>query len=87
MKKEEIKTQKDEVLWYLDRYGSISTIEASNKLFIADLQSVIRYLRRKGMFINDEWVYKKNKFGRPCHFKRYFLEDKKTFWERLRFFI
>jgi hypothetical protein len=80
------KTQKEEVLMYLKRYGKISTIEASNKLFIADLQSIIRYLRKK-MNIGDEWVYKKNKFGRPCRFKRYFIDDKKSFWERLRFFM
>jgi hypothetical protein len=80
------KTQKEEVLMYLKRYGKISTIEASNKLFIADLRSIIRYLRKK-MNIGDEWVYKKNKFGRPCRFKRYFIDDKKSFWERLRFFM
>lgn len=86
MEKLEAKTQKEEVLMYLKKYGKISTIEASSKLFIADLQSVIRYLR-KTMEIGDEWVYKKNKFGRPCRFKRYFIDDKKSFWERLRFFM
>lgn len=86
MKKLEANTQKEEVLMYLKRYGKISTIEASNKLFIADLQSIIRYLRKK-MDIGDEWVYKKNKFGRPCRFKRYFIDDKKSFFERLRFFM
>jgi len=86
MKKLEATTQKEEVLMYLKKYGKISTIEASNKLFIADLQSIIRYLRKK-MDIGDEWVYKKNKFGRPCRFKRYFIDDKKSFFERLRFFM
>lgn len=85
MKKEPM-TQKEEVLMYLKKYGKISTIEASNKLFIADLQSIIRVLRKK-MDICDEWVYKKNKFGRPCRFKRYFIDDKKSFFERLRFFM
>lgn len=86
MKKLEAKTQKEEVLMYLKRYGKISTIEASNKLFIADLQGIIRNLRKK-MDIGDEWVYKKNKFGRPCRFKRYFVDDKRSFFERLRFFM
>lgn len=79
-------TQKEEVLMYLKRYGKISTIEASNKLFIADLQGIIRNLRKK-MDIGDEWVYKKNKFGRPCRFKKYFVDDKRSFFERLRFFM
>ena len=86
MKKLEATTQKEEVLMYLKKYGKISTIEASNKLYIADLQSIIRVLRKK-MDIGDEWVYKKNKFGRPCRFKRYFIDDKKSFFERLRFFM
>ena len=51
-------TQQEEVLYYLKRYGRITTIQASNDLFIADLQSVIRYLRKK-MTIKDEWVHKK----------------------------
>jgi len=87
MKKLEATTQKEEVLQYLNKYGKISTMDAANKLFIADLQSVIRYLRKKGMLINDEWVYTRNKFGRPCRFKRYFIEDKRTFWERIRLFM
>lgn len=85
MKKEPM-TQKEEVLMYLKKYGKISTIEASNKLFIADLQGIIRNLRKK-MDIGDEWVYKKNKFGRPCRFKKYFVDDKRSFFERLRFFM
>lgn len=81
-------TQKEEVLYYLKRYGRITTIQASNDLFIADLQSVIRYLRKK-ITIKDVWVQKKNKFGRPCRYKRYFLEpeDRLSLMERLRLFM
>lgn len=81
-------TQKEEVLYYLKRYGRITTIEASNDLFIADLQGVIRYLRKK-MTIKDVWVQKKNKFGRPCRYKRYFIEpeDRLSLMERLRLFM
>lgn len=88
IKKNVPQTQKEEVLYYLKRYGKISTIEASNKLFIADLQSIIRYLRKE-MNIADEWVYKKNKFGRPCRYKRYFIEpeDRLSLFERLKFFM
>lgn len=88
IKKNVPQTQKEEVLYYLKRYGKISTIEASNKLFIADLQSIIRYLRKK-MNVADEWVYKKNKFGRPCRYKRYFIEpeDRLSLFERLKFFM
>jgi len=79
-------TQKEEVLMYMKKYGAISTIEASNKLFIADLQGVIRDLK-KTHAIGCRWVFKKNHFGRPCKFKRYFLDDKISFFERLRLFM
>lgn len=79
-------TQQEEVLMYMKKYGSISTIEASNKLYIADLQGVIRDLKKKNS-IGFRWVYKKNHFGRPCRFKRYYLDDKVSIFERLRFFM
>ena len=81
-------TQLEEVLLYLKRYGRISTLDASNKLFIMDLQGVIRNIR-KHLNVSDEWVYKRNKFGRPCRYKRYFLEpeDRLTLINRLRLFM
>ena len=81
-------TQKEEVLYYLKKYGRITTIQASKQLYIADLQGVIRNLR-KSIDISDEWVYKKNKFGRPCRYKRYFLEpeDRDAMFNRLRLFM
>ena len=90
MGKTELKelTQKDEVLMYMKKYGSISTIEASNKLYIADLQSVIRMIKKE-RDIDSRWIYKKNKFGRPCRFKRYYLSktDNMPWWKRVRFFM
>lgn len=81
-------TQEEEILLYLKRYGKISTLQASNELYIMDLQGVIRRLKKR-MVINSEWIYKKNKFGRPCRYKRYFIEpeDRLSFFERLRFFM
>lgn len=63
-------TQKEEVLLWLRECGTISTIEASNKLFIADLQSVIRELRKTHKF-SRKWIHRTNKYGRPCKYMRY----------------
>lgn len=63
-------TQKQEVLRYMKHHKSISTLEASTKLFIADLQSIIRYLKRE-YDISYKWVYKKNIYDRAVRFKRY----------------
>lgn len=90
MDKTELKelTQKDEVLMYMKKYGNISTIEASNKLYIADLQSVIRMIKKERN-IATRWIYKKNKFDRPCRFKRYYFAktDNMPWWKRVRFFM
>lgn len=77
-----VKTQKEEVLFYLKKFGKISTLQASNELFIMDLQGVIRDLRKK-MVIDSEWVYKKNKFGRPCRYLQYFIYKKQPWWKRV----
>ena len=81
-------TQVEEVLLYLKRYGRITTLDASTKLYIMDLQGVIRNIR-KHLPVSYEWVYKKNKFGRPCRYKRYYLEpeDRLTLVNRLRLFM
>ena len=63
-------TQKQEVLRYMKHHKSISTIEASTKLFIADLQSIIRYLKQE-YNISYKWVYKTNIYGRPIRYKKY----------------
>lgn len=63
---------------WLSEHKTISTIEASTKLFIADLQGVIRNLR-KNYAILGKWIYKKNKYNRPVRYKRYKMVDKKTY--------
>lgn len=87
-KKLEATTQTEEVLLYLRKHGRITTMEAATKLFIADLQGVIRNLKKK-MIINYEWVYKKNIYGRPIRYKRYYIEpeDRLSLFDRLRYFL
>lgn len=63
-------TQKEEVLMWLKENKTISTMEASNKLFIADLQGVIRDLR-KDYKISWKWVYTHSRYGRPVQYKKY----------------
>lgn len=75
-------TQQQIVKDWLERKGSITTLEASNLLFIMDLQSVIRCLKKKGMDINDKWRYKTNRYGRRIKFKKYFIRNE-NFFRRL----
>lgn len=80
-------SQKEEVIYYLKKHGRITTMDAYI-LCIADLQGIIRDLRKE-MVIHDEWVYKKNIYGRPIRFKRYYIEpeDRLSLFERLRYFM
>lgn len=72
-------TQKQEVLRYLKYHKSISTVEATVKLFIADLQSIIRHLKKEHN-ISWKWIYKTNMYGRPVRFKRYRLS---SVWDKV----
>ena len=67
-------TQKEMVLDYLRTHGSITTLESMKKLLILDLQSNIRYLRNEGYNITDEYITRKNIYGKKSSFKRYYLK-------------
>lgn len=65
-------TQKDLVLEYLKEKGSITTMEAFTELYICDLQKRIQQLRET-YDIQDEWIHKKNIYGKPIKYKRYWI--------------
>ena len=67
----------DNVYRYMQRFGSISTWEAFRDLGCCDLQHYIMLLRQE-LIIDDEWVCKKNRFGEPIHFKKYWISEKNT---------
>ena len=71
-------TQKEMVKLYLQKYKSITAMEGFNELFILDLAGVIRDLKHGGMDIDFIWIYKKNRFGRPVKFKKYFIKKPKN---------
>lgn len=66
-------TQKDMILRYLNEKGSITTLEAFTELYICDLQKNIQILRET-YDIKDEWIHKKNYYGKPIKYKRYYLD-------------
>lgn len=71
-------TQKEQVKEYLERYGSITTLQAYNDLCIMDLQGVIRDLR-KTMEIQDKRMYRRNRFGKRISYKKYFIRNDNLF--------
>lgn len=66
-------TQNDRIMDYMNRFGSITQMEALQDLGVARLASRISDLRSLGVPIIGEMIEVKNRFGEKCHVKRYRL--------------
>ena len=56
-------TQKETLLKYLKENESITSLECVTKLFIIDLQGVVRNLKQEGYTILDKWENRVNLYG------------------------
>ena len=65
---------RERVLNYIKEFGSITTYEAFMELGCTRLSEYIRELRTT-LDIDDTWIYKTNRYGRPIKFKKYFLKE------------
>ena len=66
-----MKSQKEQILEYLDQKGSITQDEAKYYLGISRLASRVDELRKLGHPIITERVEGKNRFGVKCHWAKY----------------
>lgn len=67
--------QKERVLQYMERFGSISTYEAFTDLGVTRLSAVVFNLKADGMEIETKTEYATNRFGEKVHFSRYSLKE------------
>jgi hypothetical protein len=67
-------TQKEQILEYLEKNGTITTLECMQKLGVLDLQRPIMLLRNEGYNITDRWIKKMDRLGRKTKYKEYRLE-------------
>ena len=67
-------TQNDRIIEYIDKFGSITQLEALRDLGVFRLASRISDLKRLGYPITSDMVTVKNRFGEDCHIKRYRME-------------
>jgi len=65
-------TQAERIIEFMEEHGSITPMEAFNKLKITKLSTRISEMRADGMEIDGEMVTKKNKYGKT-RFMRYTL--------------
>ena len=66
-------TQAQRVLDYIDRFGSITQLEALRDLGVMRLASRISDLKKQGYPIQSEIETVQNRFGENCKIKRYSL--------------
>ena len=62
-----------QILAHLDRFGSITSLEAMNAYGILRLASRISDLRHSGHPIGSEYITVKNRYGEETRVKKYFL--------------
>lgn len=67
-------TQTQRVLDYMHDFGSITSLEAIVDLGVHRLASRVSELKKMGYPIVSEYVPVKNRYGEPCHVKRYWVE-------------
>lgn len=68
-------TQNEMIYDYLKKKGSITTYEAFTELFITRLSARIYDIKKMyNLNIKEEWITKKNRYGKTCSFKKYILE-------------
>lgn len=70
-------TQEERVLDYMQRFGSITTLDAFNDIGITRLSAKIFNLKKQGYTIIDEIIKVKNRFGEEGHVKKYMLAEEK----------
>lgn len=66
-------TQAQRVLDYMDRFGSITQLEALRDLGVMRLASRISDLKKQGYPITSDMETVQNRFGESCKIKRYSL--------------
>ena len=72
--------QIDKVVNYIQIYGSITPYDAFRDLGITKLATVCSNLRLKcGINVLSVLEKSHNRFGEKCHYKRYFLDQKRFF--------
>lgn len=71
-----INKQTDMILAYLYEYGSITPMEAIEKLGCMRLAARISDLKKRGYNIISQRVTAKNRFGVTVGYKMYMLDDR-----------
>lgn len=64
-------TQCEQVMKYIEDYGSITTMEAFTDLGITRLASRISDLKSEGVDFDRKMEMRRNRYGKPVYYTRY----------------
>ena len=68
-------SQNERILDYIERFGSITQLQALSDLGVMRLASRVSDLKRQGYPITSRVETVKNRFGEKCHIKRYMMKE------------
>lgn len=69
-------TQKDRIMDYLSKFGSITSWQAYEDLGITQLSTRLKELHdQRGINFKKERIYKTNRFGQKCHYDKYMIAE------------
>lgn len=68
-------TQRERIIDYINKFGSISPIEAFQDLGITKLATRVSEMRQDGIQFRIVLEKGKNRFGETTHYARYFLKE------------
>lgn len=68
-------SQKQRVIDYIKRFGSISSWQAYSDLGVTQLGARIDQLKKEGYEFKTEWESTKNRYGENTTYKRYSLAE------------
>lgn len=66
--------QEQKIINYVERFGSITTLDAFRDLAITRLSARIFNIKKLGYKVSSEREKSKNRFGEEVNYNRYFIE-------------
>ncbi len=67
--------QRQRIINYIKKFGSITSKDAYNDLGITQLATRIKELKEIGYKFKTNWESSKNRYGEKVDFKRYYLAE------------
>ena len=68
-------TQRERVTEYINKFGSISSLEAFSDLGVTRLADVIFKMKRDGVNVCTQMEKSNNRYGEPVYFARYWIKE------------